>query len=139
MKLGLYRDEATQPTAVLYHDGMVQATTLAEAQPAGPPPDAGIPDATPPPDGAAPPGSDAGPGPDLGPRSDAGAPTVVPRGTAGTPPPEGPVPTPRAPRRARRRRHRLRLPPAAATSVPPFLLPFALLLTSARRGRRRWR
>ncbi|MBI5477619.1 MAG: heparin lyase I family protein [Deltaproteobacteria bacterium] len=66
LKLGLYRDAATQPTAVLYHDGMVQATTLAEAQPAGPPPDAGVSDATAPFDGAAPPGSDAGPRPDAG-------------------------------------------------------------------------
>ncbi|MCY1078378.1 polysaccharide lyase [Archangium lansingense] len=31
LKMGLYRDEAIQPTAVLYHDGLVQATTLEEA------------------------------------------------------------------------------------------------------------
>jgi len=31
MKMGLYRDEAVRPTAVLYHDGLVQATTLEEA------------------------------------------------------------------------------------------------------------
>lgn len=31
LKMGLYRDEAVSPTAVLYHDGLVQATTLEEA------------------------------------------------------------------------------------------------------------
>lgn len=33
LKTGLYRDEVTQPTAVLYHDGLVQATTYEEAAP----------------------------------------------------------------------------------------------------------
>ena len=141
MKLGLYRDEATQPTAVLYHDGMVQATTLAEAQPAGPPPDAGIPDATPPPDGAAPPGSDAGPGPDLGPRSDAGIADGGAARDGGTQPSsDGPrTDAAGAPAELADGVTGCACRPAAATSVPPFLLPFALLLTSARRGRRRWR
>jgi hypothetical protein len=33
LKLGLYRDEATAPTAVLYHDALVQASTYEEAAP----------------------------------------------------------------------------------------------------------
>ncbi len=35
MKMGLYRDAATQPTAVLFHDGLVQATTFAEVEQTG--------------------------------------------------------------------------------------------------------
>jgi hypothetical protein len=31
LKMGLYRDSAVQPTAVLYHDGLVQATKLEDA------------------------------------------------------------------------------------------------------------
>lgn len=33
LKMGLYRDEATQPTAVMYHDQLVQASTYEEAAP----------------------------------------------------------------------------------------------------------
>lgn len=41
LKMGLYRDEATQPTAVLYHDAMVQATTFDDVRPDQPQPDGG--------------------------------------------------------------------------------------------------
>ncbi|HEY8208206.1 MAG TPA: heparin lyase I family protein, partial [Myxococcaceae bacterium] len=58
LKMGLYRDAQTDPTQVLFHDGVVQATTYEEAAPnarpdpnpdptPGPPP--GPPDASPPP------------------------------------------------------------------------------------------
>jgi hypothetical protein len=45
LKLGLYRDAATQPVQVLYHDNMIVATTLADV--AGSPPADGrvVPDA----------------------------------------------------------------------------------------------
>jgi len=72
LKQGLYRDASIAPVAVLYHDGMVVGTTLADvapnlvAPPPSPPPDAGVPPSpdagvTPPPDaGVTPPPPDAG-------------------------------------------------------------------------------
>ncbi|MBN1209683.1 MAG: heparin lyase I family protein [Myxococcaceae bacterium] len=78
LKMGLYRDAATQPTAVLFHDGFVQATTLEEAMPSArsggeEAPDSGAPQApgssqdtgSAPGSGASPgglPGSEAAPG-----------------------------------------------------------------------------
>ncbi|PTL82483.1 polysaccharide lyase [Vitiosangium sp. GDMCC 1.1324] len=74
LKMGLYRDEAVQPTAVLFHDGLVQATTLEEAmQPrasdsgevanTGTPQQPGAPQGTTPsPGGVASPGADTGVG-----------------------------------------------------------------------------
>ncbi|HYV45088.1 MAG TPA: polysaccharide lyase [Myxococcaceae bacterium] len=68
LKMGLYRDEATDPTQVLFQDGVIQATTYEEAAATArvdplpsPSPDAGSPPApgpTPAPDG----GSPGGPG-----------------------------------------------------------------------------
>ncbi len=44
LKLGLYRNDTVQPVGVVYHDGFVQATTLADVMPVEPPPvDAGTP------------------------------------------------------------------------------------------------
>ncbi|MBZ4416299.1 polysaccharide lyase [Myxococcus sp. RHSTA-1-4] len=91
LKLGLYRNDTVQPVGVVYHDGFVQATTLAdvmtpEEEPAPPPVDAGTPpvDAgTPPPVDAGTPPVDAG-SPDDGDEGPAEEPVEV---DAGTPPP----------------------------------------------------
>ncbi|MCP3141804.1 polysaccharide lyase [Pyxidicoccus xibeiensis] len=88
LKLGLYRNDTVQPVGVVYHDGFVQATTLAdvmeteeeEQEPPPPPVDAG----TPPVDAGSPP-VDAGTPP-----VDAGSPEEEPGDVdAGTPPPPG--------------------------------------------------
>ncbi len=74
LKMGLYRDEATDPTQVLFHDGMVQATTYEEAaaRPAvEPPPSPGPPDAGIPP--APGPTPEPGPGPGPVPAPDGGS------------------------------------------------------------------
>lgn len=89
LKLGLYRNDTVKPTGVVYHDGFVQATTLAdvlptEVPPPPPPPvDAGTPpvDAgTPPVDAGSPDEVDAGSseGPSEEPDDvDAGTPPVM--------------------------------------------------------------
>ncbi|NTX03340.1 heparin lyase I family protein [Myxococcus sp. CA040A] len=102
LKLGLYRSDTVKPVGVLYHDGFIQATTLADVldttptptPDAGTPPptDAGTPtvDAgTPPPTDAGTPTVDAGPPVDPEPEepTDAGTP---PGSDAGTLPEEGP-------------------------------------------------
>jgi uncharacterized protein (TIGR03382 family) len=45
LKQGLYRDASIAPVAVIYHDGMVEGTTMADVAPQllAPPPDAGTP------------------------------------------------------------------------------------------------
>ena len=90
LKLGLYRNDAVQPTGVMYHDGFVQATTLADVlppqQPPPPPPpvDAGSPDEV-----------DAGsPDEEPGDEVDAGTPPVMEEQEptmpgSGVPPPQG--------------------------------------------------
>ncbi|HYI03018.1 MAG TPA: polysaccharide lyase [Hyalangium sp.] len=46
LKLGLYRNDTVTPVGVVYHDGFIQATQLADVLPApAPAPDAGTPDA----------------------------------------------------------------------------------------------
>ncbi|MFY2562141.1 heparin lyase I family protein [Corallococcus terminator] len=83
LKLGLYRSDTVKPVGVLYHDGFIQATTLADVldttptptPDAGSPTDAGTPtvdagsDPKPeePTDAGTPPGSDAGTLPEEGP------------------------------------------------------------------------
>lgn len=86
LKLGLYRDEAVAPDGIVFHDGMVQATTLADVlsssgQDGGAAADAGSPGAD-----AGIPGADAGSPPaDAGTRQDAGSPAV----DGGPPPVDG--------------------------------------------------
>jgi hypothetical protein len=43
LKQGLYRDEAIAPDGIVFHDAMVQATSLADVLPPASPPDAGMP------------------------------------------------------------------------------------------------
>ena len=78
MKQGLYRDASITDVGVVYHDGMVMGTTLADVAPAlaapPPPPDAGTPDAGPPP----------APPPDAG--------TIIPDPVHPTPAPDAGVP-----------------------------------------------
>ncbi|MCP3059617.1 heparin lyase I family protein [Myxococcus sp. K38C18041901] len=85
LKLGLYRSDTVRPVGVLYHDGFIQATTLADVLPTTPTPDAGTPvDAGTPDSGT--PEVDAG-------TVDAGTPTVdagTPAADAGTRPDESP-------------------------------------------------
>lgn len=96
MKQGLYRDSTISPTAIVYHDGMVVGTTLADVAPqliAPPPPPPPVADAgTPPPTadaGTPPPVADAGTPP---PVADAGTP--APPADAGTPVADAGSPTP---------------------------------------------
>jgi hypothetical protein len=124
LKMGLYRDEATNPIQVLFHDGVIQATTYAEAAatayvppappPPPPPPDAGSPPPPPPP--PPPPGPDGGS-------------SCVPLDDGGTPGPDlaaGDA----------QRGCNVGAPPAL--SVPPLLLAMALLARrrSSRGGRK---
>ncbi|WP_164016080.1 heparin lyase I family protein [Pyxidicoccus trucidator] len=91
LKLGLYRNDTVKPVGVVYHDGFVQATTLADVMPVvvPPPVDAG----TPPVDAGTPPVDAGSPG-----NVDAGAPEEPGDVDAGTPPveeaPEDPEPMP---------------------------------------------
>lgn len=84
LKVGLYRNDTVQPVGIVYHDGFIQATTLADVMPAEepqqPPVDAG----TPPVDAGTPP-VDAGTPP-----VDAGTPEEPGEVDAGTPPVEAP-------------------------------------------------
>ncbi|XXF75386.1 polysaccharide lyase [Myxococcaceae bacterium GXIMD 01537] len=87
LKMGLYRDESIKPTGVIFHDGLVQATTLAEAQQPPRITDGGTPDAGTPTDPVTPP-ADAGT-PDAGGGTDAGTPETP--GTNPGPSLPGPV------------------------------------------------
>jgi MYXO-CTERM domain-containing protein len=80
LKLGLYRSDTVSQTGVVYHDGFIQATQLADVLPPPPPspaPDAGTPDA-----GTTPPASDAGT--PTGGDSTPGSETTSPGGSPGT-------------------------------------------------------
>lgn len=99
LKLGLYRNDTVKPVGVVYHDGFVQATALADVialdVPKPPPPvDAG----TPPVDAGTPPVDAGSPDP-----VDAGSPGEPEDVDAGTPPPvevpedEAPLPGPGVP------------------------------------------
>ncbi|WP_205522780.1 polysaccharide lyase [Myxococcus eversor] len=90
LKLGLYRSDTVKPVGVLYHDGFIQATTLADVLDTTPTPtpDAGTPtDAGAPTTDAGTPAVDAGSNPEPEEPTDAG---TQPGRDAGTLPEEGP-------------------------------------------------
>lgn len=70
LKQGLYRDAAIVPDGIVYHDGMIQATSIDDVFPPPPPPPP--PPPLPPPDAGLPPNSDGG----VPPTSDGGSPRV---------------------------------------------------------------
>ena len=76
LKLGLYRSDTVQPVGVVYHDGFVQATTLADVMPTEPPPPPPVDAGTPPVDAGSPDEVDAG-SPQEPEDVDAGTPPVV--------------------------------------------------------------
>ncbi len=92
LKQGLYRDASIQQTAVVFHDGTVIGTTLADVAPQlvtpppPPSPDAGTaPDAGAPLDAGSPdPSPDAGSSADAGNTTDAGSKTTADAGTTST-------------------------------------------------------
>jgi hypothetical protein len=91
LKQGLYRDASIAPVAVVYHDGMVEGTSLADVAPQlvpAPPVDGGTP-----PDAGTPPVADAG----TPPVADAGTPSVPDAGPVGGPVDDVPAPAPTAP------------------------------------------
>lgn len=118
LKMGLYRDEATDPTQVLFHDGVIQATTYEEAAatarvdpPPSPSPDAGSPPA---------------PGPTPAPAPDGGSPVFPGGPSTGDVIPGGPAePTVGCSQGA-----------TSAVSVPALLAAMALLGRRRRSARR---
>ncbi len=84
LKLGLYRNSTITQVGVIYHDGFMQATELADVlPPPPPPPDAGTPNAGTPDAGGAP-AADAG---TPGTGGEAGPPVSVPIDVPGAEPP----------------------------------------------------
>jgi MYXO-CTERM domain-containing protein len=79
LKLGLYRSDTVASVGVVYHDGFVQATQLADVLPPPPTPDAGTPAPTPDAGTPAPP-SDAGTGSsgEVPPSPEGATPPIVP-------------------------------------------------------------
>ncbi len=89
LKLGLYRNSTITQVGVIYHDGFMQATQLADVlPPPPPPPDGGTPDAGTPdagtPDAGGSPAADAG---TPGTGGEAGPPVSVPIDVPGAEPP----------------------------------------------------